>query len=142
MGGATMIRAAAEFPQIEALVVDSSFASLDDEIDFLDPYPILNPLAKFMMGIGLGVDLDEVSPVAVIGNISPRPIYIIQGTADTVASPASAEALFDAANEPKFIWIEEGAVHLGTQVTNPARYQRRVTRFFDEWLLGIPSSNQ
>ncbi len=135
MGGATMIRAAAQFSQIEALVVDSSFASLDDEVDFLDPYPILNPLGKLMMTLGLGVNLEKVSPSAVIGQISPRPVYIIQGTADTVAPPESAEILFNVANEPKYLWIEEGAIHLGVHEENPARYQRRVMRFFDEWLL-------
>lgn len=34
IGGATMIRAAAEFPQIEALVVDSSFSSVDVKLIF------------------------------------------------------------------------------------------------------------
>lgn len=46
MGAATLIRATAQFPQIEALFVDSSFASLNDEFDFLVPYPVINPLAK------------------------------------------------------------------------------------------------
>lgn len=135
MGGATMIRAASEFSQIEALVVDSSFASLDAEVDFLAPYPLINPLAKLMMGIGLGVDLDEISPAAVIGKISPRPVYIIHGMEDSVASPESAEILFNAANEPKKLWLEEDAIHLGIHMENPPRYQRRVIRFFDEWLL-------
>ncbi len=135
MGGATMIRATAEFPQIEALIVDSSFASLDAEVDFLAPYPLLNPLAKLMMGIGLGVDLGQVSPAAAIGKISPRPVYIIHGSRDSVASPESAEILFNAANDPKQLWLEEDAIHLGIHMENPPRYQRRVIRFFDEWLL-------
>jgi fermentation-respiration switch protein FrsA (DUF1100 family) len=136
MGGATMIRAAAEYPRIEALVVDSSFASLKDQVDFLSPTPFVNPLAKFFLGLGLGVDLDDVSPAAVIGSISPRPIYIIHGSADEMASPESAAILFEAANDPKFLWIEEGAIHLGIHQNHPARYERRVIRFFDEWLLG------
>ena len=47
MGGATMIRATAQFPEIEALVVDSPYSSLDDEFDCLVPYPFINPLVKF-----------------------------------------------------------------------------------------------
>ncbi len=137
MGGATMIRSTAEFPQIEVLVVDSYFASLDAEVDFLAPYPLVNPLAKFMLGIGLGVDLDSISPVEVIGRISPRPVYIIHGTEDSMASPESAEILFNAANEPKKLWLEEDAIHLGIHMKNPPRYERRVINFFDEWLLKI-----
>lgn len=135
MGGATMIRAAAEYPQIEALVVDSAFSSLEAEVDFLAPYPILNPLAKIFMAIGLGVDLDAVSPAGAIGKISPRPIYIIHGLSDKVASPESAQILFAAANEPRSLWLQEDAIHLGIHIQNPGRYERRVIRFFEEWLI-------
>ncbi|HMZ07654.1 MAG TPA: alpha/beta hydrolase [Anaerolineales bacterium] len=135
MGGATMIRAAAEYPQIEALVVDSAFSSLEAEVDFLSPYPMFNPIAKVFMSLGLGVNLDSVSPAAVIGQISPRPVYIIQGTADKVAAPESAQQLFDAAQEPKSLWLQEDAIHLGIYIQNPGRYQRRVLRFYDDWFL-------
>jgi len=136
MGGATMIRAAAEYPQIEALIVDSAFSSLESELDFLAPYPVINPMAKIFMGLGLGVDLDSVNPSAVIDRISPRPVYIIHGMADEVASPESAQILYTAAQEPKFIWLQEDAIHLGIHLQNPARYKRRVLEFFNEWLLG------
>ena len=135
MGGATMIRAAAEFPQIQALVVDSSFSSLDEEIDFLAPYPLINPLAKLLLQIRLGVNFEETSPAALIGKISPRPVYLIQGTLDTVASPDSAETLYNAAADPRYLWVEENAIHLGIYLNNPGRYQRRVVNFFEEYLL-------
>ena len=55
MGGATIIRAAARFPQIEALFIDSSFTSLEEEFDYLVPYPVLNPLAKFIASSRTGL---------------------------------------------------------------------------------------
>src|SRR5919109_1354418 len=61
MGGATLIRAAADFPEIEALFIDSAFASLDQEFDFLVPYPFINPLAKFIAEKQTGLHLDEVN---------------------------------------------------------------------------------
>ena len=63
MGAATLIRAAADFPEIEALFLDSSFASLNDEFNFLVPYPVINPLAKVITKIETGISLDDVSPV-------------------------------------------------------------------------------
>lgn len=135
MGGATMIRAAAELPQIQAVVVDSSFSSLGEEVDFLAPYPLINPLAKLLLQIRLGVNFEETSPATLIGKISPRPVYIIQGTDDTVASPGSGEALYNAASDPRYLWVEENAIHLGIYLNNPGRYQRRVANFFDEYLL-------
>lgn len=136
MGGATLIRAAAQFPQIEALFVDSSFDSLDDEFDFLVPYPIINPLTKFVARIETGISLDEVSPLDEIGKISPRPVYIVHSTADIVASPDAGEKLFHAAKEPRFLWLEEESPHLAIYLDNPRRYQRRLVGFFNEWLLG------
>jgi uncharacterized protein len=136
MGAATLILAAARFPQIEALFVDSSFDSLDDEFNFLVPYPVINPLAKMIAQTETGIKLNSVSPVAVIGEISPRPVYIVQGAKDTVAPPDSGEKLFAAAKEPRFLWVDENAPHLLTYWDNPRKYQRRLIDFFNQWLLG------
>ena len=136
MGGATLIRAAADFPEIEALFIDSAFASLEQEFDFLVPYPFINPLAKFIAEKQTGLPLDEVNPLKDIAQISPRPVYIVHGTGDTVAPPDAGQKLFDAANEPRFLWLEEDAAHLSIYLANERRYQRRLIGFFDEWLLG------
>jgi len=136
MGGATLIRAAANFPEIDAVFVDSSFASLDDEFDFLVPYPLINPLAKYLAQIQTGISLDEINPIKDIARISPRPVYIVHSSSDTVAPPDAGEKLFNAANEPRFLWVEENAAHLSIHLVNQRRYQRRLVGFFDEWLLG------
>lgn len=135
MGGATIIRAAAKFPQIEAVFIDSSFTSLEEEFNYLVPYPVINPVAKFIVTAGTGLTLDQVSPQVDIARISPRPVYIVQGTADTVAPPDSGEKLYTAAGEPRFLWQKDGVPHLAMYLDNPRRYQRRLLDFFDEWLL-------
>jgi fermentation-respiration switch protein FrsA (DUF1100 family) len=136
MGAATLIRAAAECSEIEALFVDSSFASMEDEFDYLVPYPILNPLAKFLAEIRTGISLDEISPVNVIARISPRPVYIVHSKADKVAPPDAGQVLYEAAREPKFLWLEDGVPHQQIFLSNPQRYKKRLIGFFDEWLLG------
>jgi fermentation-respiration switch protein FrsA (DUF1100 family) len=135
MGAATLIRAAAEFPQIEAVFADSSFTSLDDEVNYLVPYPLINPLAKFIAQTETGIRLDAVDPLADIARISPRPVYIVQGKADMVAPPDAGEKLFNAAHEPRFLWEKENVSHMQMYLDNPRRYQRRLVDFFDEWLL-------
>ena len=136
MGAATIIRAAARFPQIEAVFADSSFTSLDEEVNYLVPYSLINPLAKFIATTETGLSLDEVAPLNDIGKISPRPVYIVQGMADTVAPPDSGEKLYNAANEPRFLWERENVPHMQMYLDNPRRYQGRMVDFFDEWLLG------
>lgn len=136
MGGATIIRAAAQFPQIEAVFVDSSFTSLEDEFNYLVPYPVINPVAKFIVTSGTGIHLNQVNPLDDIAKISPRPVYIVQGLDDAVAPPDSGEKLFAAAGEPRFLWEQDHVPHQSMYLDNPRRYQRRLIDFFDEWLLG------
>jgi uncharacterized protein len=136
MGGATIIRAAAQFPEMEAVFIDSSFTSLDEEFDYLVPYPVINPVARFIVAAGTGFRLDNVSPLNDIARISPRPVYIVQGMSDVVAPPDSGEKLFSAAGEPRFLWQQDNVPHLSMYLHNPRRYQRRLIDFFDEWLLG------
>ena len=136
MGGATLIRATAQFPEIEALFVDSSFASLNDELDFLVPYPVINPLAKFLAEWQTGFSIRDLNLVEDIARISPRPVYIVHSNGDTVAPPSSGQELFNAANEPRYLWVDKDAAHLAIYLDNPRRYQRRLIGFFDEWLLG------
>jgi len=136
MGGATMIRAAAQFPEIEALMVDSPYSSLDDEFDYLVPYPFINPLVKFFAEVQTGIGINDLRPVDEIVKISPRPIYIIQGTGDKVVPTDTAEQLFNAAGDPRYLWMEENVIHLGMYLNNPRKYERRVVGFFDEYLLG------
>ena len=136
MGGATLIRATAQFPEIEALFVDSSFASLNDEFNYLVPYPVINPLAKFLAEWQTGFSIKDLNLVEDIARISPRPVYIVHSNGDTVAPPNSGQELFNAANEPRYLWLDENAAHLAIYLDNPRRYQRRLIGFFDEWLLG------
>jgi fermentation-respiration switch protein FrsA (DUF1100 family) len=136
MGGATLIRAAADFPEIEALWIDSAFTSLDEEFDYLVPYPLINPLAKSLAQIETGINLNEIDPIKDIAMIGPRPVYIVHGTGDAVAPPNAGERLYEAANEPRFLWEEQDVPHLQIYLEYPRRYKKRLIGFFDQWLLG------
>jgi len=136
MGGATLIRAGAAFPEIEALWIDSSFASLDDEINYLVPYPFINPLAKTLAQIETDINLNEIDPLDDIEKIAPHPVYIVHGLGDTVAPPDAGEKLYNAAQEPRFLWEEENVPHLQMYLAYPRKYKRRLIDFFNQWLLG------
>jgi len=55
MGAVTLIRAAARYPEIEALVADSPFASLEEEMDLRVPFPIMRSLIQFFAERETGV---------------------------------------------------------------------------------------
>jgi len=136
MGGATMVHAAAQLPQIEAIFVDSAFASLKDEFDYLVPsHPLIGPFVRVLMRLETGVNVDDVDLIKDIASISPRPVFIAQGTADTTVPPDSAERLFNAAGKPHFLWTEPNIPHMGLFLANSRRYQRRMVDFYNEQLL-------
>ena len=136
MGAVTMIRATAQRPEIEALVADSPFAALEDELDLRVPFPLLNPLIRFFAERETGLHLDLVRPVDDIGLISPRPVFLIQGMGDTMVPLDSAQRLYEAAGEPRELWIEPGAPHMNMYSYYRTRYTKRVIKFFDTYLLG------
>ncbi|HJQ13796.1 MAG TPA: alpha/beta fold hydrolase, partial [Anaerolineales bacterium] len=135
MGGVTMIRATAQFPEIEALVADSPFATLEDEMDLRIPFPILRGLIRFFAERESGVTVDSVRPLDEIARISPRPVLLIQGMGDGMVPLNSAERLFDSAGEPRQLWTENDVPHLNMYAFYITRYTNRVIKFFDEYLL-------
>jgi uncharacterized protein len=137
MGAVTMIRATAHYPEIEALVADSPYATLKDEMDLRVPFPIMRSLIRFFAERESGVTLDLVRPVDDIARISPRPVFIIQGMADGMVPLDSAQRLYDAAGEPRHAsrWVENDVPHLNMYAYYKTRYTKRVIKFFDEYLL-------
>jgi fermentation-respiration switch protein FrsA (DUF1100 family) len=133
MGAVTMIRAAAQYPEIEALVADSPFSTLEEEFNMRVPFPVIRPLIRFFAEMESGVSMDLVRAVDDIHEISPRPVYIIQGLGDTMIPLDSAQRIFDAAGEPKFLLTEADVPHLNMNAYYRERYAKRVIQFFDEY---------
>ena len=136
MGAVTMIRATARYPEIEALVADSPFVTLKDEFDLRVPFPVLRPLIRFFAERESGVKLEQVSPLDDISNISPRPVFLIQGMSDGMVPLDSAHRLYDAAGEPRQLWMEPGVSHLNMFYSLETEYTERVIGFFDTYLVG------
>jgi fermentation-respiration switch protein FrsA (DUF1100 family) len=135
MGAVTMIRAAAQYPEIEALVADSPFVTLEEEMDLRVPFPVMRSLIRFLAEKAAGVTVDSVRPVDDIRRISPRPVFLIQGMGDSMVPLDSAQRLYNAAGEPRQLWTENEVPHLNMYAFYKTRYTKRVIRFFDEYLL-------
>ena len=136
MGAVTMIRTTAQYPEIEALVADSPFATLKEEMDLRVPFPLLRALIRFFAERQSGVSVDSVRPLDDIPRISPRPVFFIQGMGDSMVPLDSAQRLYEAAGEPRQLWTENEVPHLNMYAYYKGRYTKRVIDFFDEYLLG------
>ncbi len=88
---------------------------------------LISEIAVWRMG-GRGLP----GPVDAIGEIAPRPILVMQGSADTQVPPHDVEALYQRAREPKSIWIGEGAEHCGLRARYPDQYRQHIMGFLSE----------
>jgi fermentation-respiration switch protein FrsA (DUF1100 family) len=136
MGAATVIRAAAQRSEIEAVVADSAYPTLDEMVGREVPSPLLLPFLRFFAERETGVSTQAMRPVDEIGRISPRPVFIIQGADDMTVPADSAQRLYNAAGEPRTLWVGAGVGHTGMRDAQPEEYDRRVFAFFDQSLVG------
>jgi fermentation-respiration switch protein FrsA (DUF1100 family) len=135
MGAATVILTAAKRTEIEAVVADSAYPSLEDVMRLNIFIGFMRPLVILFGEWNSGAKMDEVRPVDGIGKISPRAVFVIDGWNGGAIAMNSPYRLYDAAKEPKQIWVEQGVPHLGMYGNDPQVYEKRVFDFFDEWLL-------
>jgi uncharacterized protein len=135
MGGTTVLLTASKRTEIEAVVADSAFPSLEDVLRLNMPIKFVQPLVLFFGEYHTSAQIEDVNAVDVIDQISPRVVFIIDGWQGGAIIMNSPYRLYDAANEPKEIWVEDGVSHLGMFGNNPKRYEDKVIKFFDEWLL-------
>lgn len=141
MGGATVILAAADNPDIQAVATHSAFSSLRETIytngsRYL--YGLSLPIADMMFRIGeeeLAASPDDYAPIDVVGQISPRPIFIMHGGQDPTVDPKSGHQLYAAAGEPKELWYEPSLEHIEFPQQRPQEFGRRIVAFFDTALL-------
>ncbi|MGD8794967.1 MAG: alpha/beta fold hydrolase [Anaerolineae bacterium] len=122
LGASALVNTALVDPRLDALVLDSLFADWGDT-DFAEDYR-LSP--DWLVP-------DVPSPEELLPQIH-IPVFIIHGTADILTNVDHADRLFQAANEPKFIWINDSG-HAWSAWTYPDLYREKVLEFFDGALL-------
>jgi fermentation-respiration switch protein FrsA (DUF1100 family) len=141
-GGMLAIQYASVNEEIKAVVADCAFSSLNDTVSTsvtyftdLPAFPFA-PLIVFWAERETGFKTEDIDATKWIAQISPRPVFLMQGGADVVISVDSGQRLYDAAGEPKELWFEPDLGHVDFASDMPEEYERRVAQFFDTYLLG------
>ena len=135
MGGVAVLEVSSRRVEIEAVVLDSAFPTLEDEVRWAVTKSAFLPFIRFFAEKEAKFDMDLLRPVDRIGDISPRPIMIIQGEADSMIPADSGQRLFEAAGEPRYLWTEAGVNHVGMYSMHSEEYEEKVVGFFNEYLL-------
>jgi fermentation-respiration switch protein FrsA (DUF1100 family) len=144
MGGGTGILYTAENEGISALATGSAFAFTQNTVETFTEHELGTPdwitpiIARFLLFWAEregNFKSDDVDTEKVICNISPRPVFIIQGLKDDKISPDNGQLLYDAACEPKDVWLLPDAGHVNFEEFVPEEYEQRLVSFFEQYLL-------
>lgn len=141
-GAAAAILAQADSPVLAAIVADSSYADLGALLRRQPQIASLNPAFAMTMlwetRFWLGRSPDDISPEQAATRLRNGALFVIQGADDRLVPVSDAEAIYKAARCEKQIWIVPSAGHTQALAVAPDEYARRVTAFFDRYLLGAP----
>ncbi|MEG4801820.1 alpha/beta fold hydrolase [Microcoleus sp. ARI1-A1] len=122
LGGAIAIDLAVRHPEAAGLIVEGSFTSVRAMVDFQKPQFWMFPIDLLLMQ-----RFDSLSKVDRL----QMPVLFIHGTADTVVPPQMGKKLFDAAPEPKQLYMVPDGGHNNAAQIGGAEYLQRVRQFLD-----------
>lgn len=141
MGAATAMFVAGQPqpPYVKAYVEDCGYSSVDAELTymlrrdyFLPRFPFI-PLASLLCRWQQGWSFQEASCVESLRR-ARAPMLFIHGTADRYVPSHMVHELYAAKPHQKEIWEVPEVTHGRAYHDYPADYERRVSRFLDQYL--------
>jgi len=134
-GAVSAILSAARNPLIGALVAASPYPSMEEIWNSNRPryFPeALHELTLNMVELRKQFSRQDVRPQDVISQITPRPILLLHSDGDRRITHKQAVALFNAANEPKTLWLVKNASHAEVRSVILEEQIESVIAFFNE----------
>jgi dipeptidyl aminopeptidase/acylaminoacyl peptidase len=130
-GGYVLLQAALRESRLRALVLASTPEDLDAETRRANSAwgPLSELPALWVLHRYRGAVRDRPPPGAV-AQLAPRAVFIVGGERDRLVPPFACRVLFDAARDPKELWIVPGAGHAGFAAVAGEEYGRRLAAFF------------
>ena len=133
MGGAAAVRAARLYPEIDAVVAEGAFGNLGENFIAGSPFKALEYNIAIQYWLRTGINPWRFSPIDDLAEIKNAAVFLIYGEHEP--GSAHAPALYQAANQPKQLWIVPGGSHGVNHLTAPQVYEEKVLDFFDRYLL-------
>lgn len=140
VGGEMMIEAAAEPGLFQAVVSDGAgIRSLREALAIPERrtwfeasllHAVVTPGVALFSNTMPPPSLEDLS-----AEIAPKPVFFIYAKPGQGGEAELQQVYYDAADEPKTIWLVPGADHTDGIEAEPAAYERRVIGFFDDALL-------
>lgn len=134
-GGATILFAAEKLPKdVRWAIIESTYPTIRDALDrrfrkdlYLPGWlagALFIPFAERR----LGLSIDQINPINHSQNLK-CPVFVLGGTIDQHTLQQSTQAIYDAAREPKELWLVRGAAHVDLYGFAQGEYARRIIGF-------------
>ncbi|MEZ2302762.1 MAG: alpha/beta hydrolase [Microcoleus sp.] len=123
LGGAIAIDLAVRNPEAGGLIVEGSFTSAREMVDFQSGVYRIFPIDLLLR--------QRFDSIAKVDRLE-MPVLFIHGTADTVVPVEMSKKLFDAAPEPKQLYIVPDAGHNNLADFAGAEYLEKISNFFQQ----------
>jgi uncharacterized protein len=140
LGGAATLLAAPEL-DVQAVVLEAVYPSIDVAVENRLRMRLgaagaaLSPLLVLQLQPRLGIAPSELRPVDRIGLLR-CPVLVIGGVEDQHTTVVDTQRLYDAAHEPKQLWLIPDAAHVDFLREQPDAYPKRVLAFLERAFAG------
>lgn len=145
MGAAVALMEGGRHAEVRAIVADCAYSSQAGVVSYgvkrltrLRGDFILPVAALFHRGYRRPA-FEQVIPIAHAREWSGKALFFIGAERDQTVDPGDTRRLFEAAPEPKVLWMPRGASHCGAYFQDRERYCRLVGQFFENYL-GAPGA--
>ena len=138
LGGAAVLLASPPL-DVNAMVLEMVYPTIDQAISNRLTMRLgvwassLTPLLAWQLKPRLGIDAHVLRPIDRIGKIS-LPKLLIVGSEDQHTTLEESRQMFDAASEPKELWVVNGAKHVDLYPLAKNEYEQHVIGFFGKYL--------
>lgn len=128
-------------PEPDAVVLESMYSTIEQALAnrlalWLGPMArCLTPALLWQMSWRWGFSSRDLEPVRAVASLT-APLLVVSGAVDRHTTRDETLRVFDAARQPKDLWMVEGAAHVDLHAFDPASYEERVLAFLGRHLRG------
>lgn len=132
-GGAAVIRAAVQLPDVWVVIAESTYSSLEGNMPAISQTiarvssSYAAPVYWWMKRLS-GLPLDEIRPIDDLPQIT-APVLFVHGDRDVVVNVSHSQRMFQAANNPKQLVVIPNGTHMNIFTLDPAMFEQEVVAF-------------
>ena len=132
--GAASLVLCRDCPPVDAVVLESMYPTIEEAVANrlrMRLGPLGGPLSALLLWqlpLRLGIRPDALHPIQYVGQVK-APVLIAAGSADLHTTLSETQRLYEAAAQPKTLWVVEGAAHVNLHAYAREEYERRIGAF-------------